>query len=52
MNPIEPTPEERLRRMRRMFDKDRSVLVEDYEHFSGMKITPDEGMRPSKLRRK
>ena len=42
----------RLERMQRMFDADRAVLVEDYEHFAGVKITPHEGMRPSKAAHK
>ena len=36
MKPIEPTPEERLRRMREMFAEDYSVLAEDYRHFTGI----------------
>jgi len=32
-----PTPLQRLRRMRRSFAKDQSIIVDDYEHF----ITPD-----------
>jgi len=31
----------RMERMQRMFDADRAILAEDYEHFSGVKITPD-----------
>jgi len=48
MKPDEPQPEERLRRMREMFDRERSILAEDYEYFSGMKIRPHEPTRLSK----
>lgn len=36
MKLIEPTPEERLRRMRESFAQDYSVLAEDYGHFTGI----------------
>ena len=42
----------RMERMQRMFDSDRAISVEDYEHFSGVKIRPHEGMRPSKVAHK
>lgn len=56
----------RLERMQQMFDADRAILVEDYEHFSGVKIKldiaedsqclsvvrPHEDIRPSKAGRK
>lgn len=46
-----PTPEERIKRMRESFEKDRSVLAEDYEHFT-QPSTPDESSRPNKAVRK
>lgn len=51
MKPIEPTPEERLRRMRESFAEDYSVLAEDYGHFTG--ISPQDAATPqSKAPRK
>jgi len=51
MKPIEPTPQERMRRMREMFAENYSVLAEDYRHFTG--INPqDAAIRPSKAPRK
>lgn len=41
------TPAQRLLRMRRLFAKDKSVLVEDYKHF----ITPDAPNPPSTTER-
>ena len=38
----------RLKRMRTSFERNRSVLVEDYEHFT----TPDVPTPPSKAERK
>lgn len=42
----------RMERMQRMFAAERAVLVEDYEHFSGVKITPPEARPLSKAGRK
>jgi hypothetical protein len=39
------TPQERLARMRKSFERNKSVLTEDYKYF----ITPD---KPAKQRRK
>lgn len=36
INPDDPKPEERLRRMRETFSNDLSILAEDYEHFTGV----------------
>lgn len=36
MNPNQPKPEDRLRRMRETFSEDLSILAEDYEHFTGV----------------
>lgn len=48
MNKSEPpTPAQRMRRMLESFDKDRSVLREDYAYFT----TPDAPTRPSKALR-
>jgi hypothetical protein len=33
------TPQQRLTRMRRMFDKKRAVLREDYDFFAGARVT-------------
>lgn len=44
MNPDDPKPEERLRRMREMFAKDLTILAEDYEHFTG--IIPQDAPTP------
>ena len=51
--PVPPVSDSlRMERMQRMFDAGRAVFVEDYEHFSGVKITPHEDMRPSKVAHK
>ena len=42
------TPAQRIARIRRTFDKNRSVLVEDYEYFT----TPRVSTPPSKAARK
>ena len=48
-----PSAAQRLERMRRSFDKDYSVLAEDYEFFTkGAFITKDASTSPSKARRK
>jgi hypothetical protein len=36
------TPQERLARMRKSFDRNKSVLTEDYKYF----ITPDKPVKP------
>ena len=47
------TPEKRLERMRKSFDKDKSVLAEDYVFFTGAKAaTPDAPTRPSRVVRR
>lgn len=47
MNSDAPNPEERLRRMRKAFAEDLSILAEDYEHFAG--VSPqDASIRQSK----
>lgn len=45
------SPSERLTRMREMFDSERAVLAEDYEHFT-RPSSPDAPIRPSKAGRK
>ena len=51
MSKDELTPEGRLHRMQAMFAKDRAILAEDYEHFTG--INPlDAAIRQSKAHRK
>jgi hypothetical protein len=48
-----PSAAQRLERMRRSFNKDYSVLAEDYEFFTnGAFITKDASTSPSKARRK
>lgn len=44
------TPAARLARMRRMFDKSRAILAEDYDHFAV--FTPRAPTPPSKAARK
>jgi hypothetical protein len=41
-------PNQRLARMRESFEKDRSVLADDYAYFT----TPHESIRPNKAARK
>ena len=49
----QPTPAERLQRMRTSFDKDRSILAEDYAFFTGPEApTPDAPKSPSRARRR
>jgi hypothetical protein len=43
-----PTPSERLERMRESFEKDKSVLADDYAYFT----TPRESIHQSKVERK
>ena len=51
MSKDELTPNERLRRMQAMFAKDRGILAEDYQHFTG--INPlGAAIRQSKAPRK
>jgi hypothetical protein len=46
------TPEKRLERMRKSFDKDKSVLAEDYAFFTGPKAaTPGAPNPPSRAGR-
>lgn len=47
MDGMKVTPTERLRRMRRMFAKAGGILLEDYEHFTGVSIRQNTG--PHKL---
>ena len=49
MSRISPT--ERLKRMQAMFAKDRGILAEDYEHFTGINPLGD-ATRQSKAPRK
>ena len=46
-----PSAEERLERMRRSFDKDYSVLAEDYDFFTKGSFTSDASTSLSKARR-
>lgn len=52
---VDPLPRvsdsSRLQRMQRMFDADRAILAEDYEHFSGVKVKPREATRLNKAGR-
>ena len=58
VNEPEPSPQERLSRMRTMFAQDGGVLNEDYEHFTRADQgneppkSPDESKPPSKADRK
>lgn len=36
MKSDEPNSDERMRRMRKMFSEDLTILAEDYEHFTGI----------------
>jgi predicted secreted protein len=47
-----PSAEQRLERMRRSFNKDYSVLAEDYEFFTHGAFISDASISPSKARRK
>lgn len=44
MKPDDPSPEERMRRMREMFAADLTILAEDYEHFTG--VNPQDAPTP------
>ena len=48
--PVPPVSDSlRMERMQRMFDADRAIWAEDYEHFSALKITPHEDTLQSKV---